>query len=271
MTYVVLGSSGFVGSHIAKALADSNPVLTHHQNPRHPGSIKFDVFNDTPDFLPEPPATIILASAIEFEPEKQVEAAMRRLLPFLESYRLVYLSSDGIFDGDEGNYSETDVPKPKTLYGRNLLTCETLIRDSLADYLIVRPSYVYGEADALDKRLQKVKAALNNGEELYFFEDMYKSPLGVGEVARAVTGLAKSTHTGTLHIAGERMSIYDFYRRAMTALGMDASKLLARAMPDKPEFLRDTSLDSSKAWESLGWRPRSIEEVFSQSKSTANR
>ena len=270
MKYVVLGSSGFVGSYIARALADSNPILTHHQNPRHPGSIEFDVFNDAPDFLPEPPATIILASALEFEPEKQVEAAMRRLLPFFESYRLVYLSSDGIFDGAKGHYSESDVPQPKTLYGRNLLTCETLIRDNLDDYVIVRPSYVYGEADRLDKRLDRVKTALESGEELYFFEDMYKSPLGAEDLARAITELAKSPHTGTFHVAGERMSVYDFYRRAVTALGMDASKLLARATPDEPEFLRDTSLNSSKVWELLGWRPRSIEETLSQSRSVTD-
>ena len=269
MTYVVLGSSGFVGSYIARELAEFKPVLTHNRTPT-PDSVKFDIFSDEPDFLPEAPATIILASAIEFEPEKRVERAMRRLLPFFESYRLVYLSSDGIFGGDEGNYSESDTPQPKTLYGRNLLICETLIRNSLADYLIVRPSYVYGEVNALDKRLRRVKAALENGEELNFFEDMYKSPLGAEDLARAVTELAKSPHTGTFHVAGERMSVYDFYRRAMTALGMDASKLLARAMPDKPGFLRDTSLDSSEVWESLGWRPRSIEEMLSQSRSAAN-
>ena len=91
---------------------------------------------------------------------------------------------------------------------------------------------------------------------------MYKSPLEVGQLAQAVTDVATSEFAGTLHVAGRRMSVHDFYQQAMTALGVDTTNLVARALPPDPKLLRDTSLGISKWTELSGTAPKSISETF---------
>ena len=266
MNVVVIGSSGFLGECVTRRLTSQGhvPISTHHTHPKFSGSLRYDFFSDEPDFLPDEPATVIFTSAVEIsKTTEEVQAAMRRLLVHLKNHRFAYLSSDGIFDGAQGNYREEDVPYPKTQYGRNLLACETLIRQKLENYCIIRPSYIYGVvASKLDSRLDGVRKRLLAGEEFFGFHDMYKSPLGVGQLAQAVTGLAASDFVGTLHIAGERMSVYDFYQQAMTALGVDTTNLVARAMPPDPSLLRDTSLDISR-WKKLsGIAPEPVSETL---------
>ena len=190
---------------------------------------------------------------------------MNRLLTFMPHHRFIYLSSDGIFSGSKGHYSEEDEPKPQTLYGRNLLTCESLIRQTLSNHSIIRPSYIYGWVNGrLDDRLSRVREKLLAGESVVGFHDVYKSPLGVKQLARAVVEVAASPFTGTLHVAGERTSVYDFYLQAMTALGVDADHLLAEAAPLSLTLPKDTSLDISKWTKLLGTTPASIRETLSE-------
>ena len=189
---------------------------------------------------------------------------MSRLLTFMPRHRFIYLSSDGIFSGSEGRYREEDEPKPQTLYGRNLLTCESLVRQTLSNYSIIRPSYIYGWVNGrLDERLSRVREKLLAGESVVGFHDVYKSPLGVKQLSRAVVDVAASTFTGTLHVAGGRMSVYDFYLQAMTTLGVNTNHLLAEAAPLSPTLLRDTSLDISKWTKLLGATPISVRETLS--------
>ena len=264
MNIVVVGSSGFLGEAVTRRLEGHALTLTHHTTPKFSGSLRYNFFSDEPDFLPDKPAAVIFTSAVEMsETTEKVQVAMQRLLARLKNHRFVYLSSDGIFDGARGNYREEETPHPKTQYGRNLLACETLIRRELENYCILRPSYIYGVVDGkLDSRLDGVRKHLSTGEEFFGFHDMYKSPLGVGQLAQAVIDLAVSDFIGTLHVAGERMSVYDFYQQALTALGVDTTNLVARAMPPDPALLKDTSLNISKWKELSGVAPKSVRKTL---------
>ena len=247
-------------------LAGHPLILTHHTHKKFASSVTYDFFADTPHFLPDEPSTVIFTSAVEASEEtERVREAMNRLLAFMPRHRFIYLSSDGIFSGSEGHYSEEDEPEPRTLYGRNLLTCESLVRQTLSNYSIIRPSYIYGWVNGrLDDRLSRVREKLSAGESVVGFHDVYKGPLGVKQLSRAVVDVAASTFTGTLHVAGERMSVYDFYLQAMTTLGVDTNNLLAEAAPFSPKLLKDTSLDISKWTKLLGTTPASIRETLSE-------
>lgn len=248
--FLVIGSSGFLGRQIVCFLQETGQhvIQTHLNNPLHPDSIRYDFFADDIGELVDLERVdfVIFAGMVEFEREEIVQSSMMRFAQTCQNKRVVYLSSDGIFDGSRGMYSEADLPEPVTLYGRNLAICEETLTAACANLCIVRPSYIYGfSKGVLDHRLAKTKSLLEKGEDVYLFDDMYKSPLGVKQIARGVIDFTYSAYTGVIHIAGERLSIYKFQRQAMLALGVDVSKLMPNQMPtDVDGFLPDTSLNS---------------------------
>ncbi|MDQ3459641.1 MAG: sugar nucleotide-binding protein [Deinococcota bacterium] len=263
---LVIGASGFLGRTITKRLAALNVVIpTHHSNNPFSNSVRYDFFSDNIRDLCDAfkLSAAVFAAAVETEPSEIVRPAMERFVRGCQDRRLVYLSSDAVFSGDRGMYLETDQPEPRTLYGRNLQHCEHLIAENCTNYCIIRPSYIYGFADGqLDGRLARTRASLQAGEKVMLFRDMFKSPLGVQQVAEAVIHLMFSDYAGTLHVAGERLSVFDFHFQAMKALGVNTKGLQHNTIPEEPEFPRDTSLDAS-LWQSLTNKvPLSIEETL---------
>ncbi|MFA5962027.1 MAG: sugar nucleotide-binding protein [Parcubacteria group bacterium] len=265
MSTAIIGA-GFLGGEIARQLLESGAdvLVTHNQNPKFPGSLKFDFFADDSEelFSGREIDTVFLSAKIEFvEDQELLEKAMRQFIAGCAGKRLVYFSSDGIFAGEQGNYSEKDLPVPVTNYGKNLALCEKLIREESEDYCIIRPSYLYGfSGGRLDSRLSKASEALKNGERLERFSDMYKSPLGVFQVAQASIGLAFSDYQGIVHVAGPRMSVYEFHKQALEALGVSTDNLVDVKMPvERPaDFLADTSLEYSLMKKLTGIEPASI-------------
>jgi dTDP-4-dehydrorhamnose reductase len=271
MQVAIIGA-GFLGGEILAQLSGSGvlTLVTHNQNPRFPNSLKFDFFaDDIPAVLKNHKIDVVFLSAkIEFvEDRKLLEKAMRRFISGCEGKRLVYFSSDGIFSGERGMYTEKNIPTPVTLYGRNLELCENLIKKLAKNYCIIRPSYIYGfSGERLDSRLWKASEALKKGEKLERFLDMYKSPLSVKEVAQASIKLAQSNYQGVVHVAGPRLSVYEFHKQALEALDVPTNSLIAIKMPtERPiDFLADTSLDYTLMTKLIGVEPGSIGDILGQ-------
>jgi len=271
MQVAIIGA-GFLGGEILAQLSGSGvlTLVTHNQNPRFPNSLKFDFFADDicEVFKNHKIDVVFLAAKIEFvEDEELLEKSMRRFIAGCAGMRLVYFSSDGIFDGERGMYDETDIPKPVTNYGRNLELCEKLIKKYAKNCCIIRPSYIYGFSDLrLDSRLWKASGALKKGERVERFSDMYKSPLSVKEVAQASIKLGLSDYQGIVHVAGPRLSIYEFHRQALEALGVPTNNLIATKMPEKRpvDFLVDTSLDYTLMTKLTGIEPANVEKSLLQ-------
>ena len=262
---LVVGSSGFLGRAIVKRLRAHNVIATYNRTPI-PNAVRYNFFEDDIGDICDKfdIDTIIFAAATEKEVGGNFEASVECFLCGCQGKRLVYLSSDAVFSGEKGLYTERDVPDSITSYGRNLLHFETRIAEIYEDYCIIRPSYIYGFSDGLDARLERTRAALQRGEPLTSFDDMFKSPLGVGQVAEGVALLSSSDFTGVVHVAGERVSVFDFYCRAMETLGVSTDVLQREEMPRDAGLTPDTSLETS-LWQRLtGMKPLSIEATLSE-------
>ena len=231
----------------------------------------FDFWHDDIALLLEQTGadTVIFTAAVE--PDAPTLELRERAAHFLEAcaaQRVVYLSSDAIFDGTKGNYRESDEPSPATLYGENLAVLEPLVLSSCKNACIVRPSYLYGfSAGELDPRLSGVRQRLLAGEHIYYAQDMFKSPMEVGLAAEAVAKLALSDYSGTVHISGVRTSVYDFYQGSMSVLGIPTETLYANTLPaDAPiprdAVPRDTSLDATLMTRLTGVLVLSVEGAF---------
>jgi dTDP-4-dehydrorhamnose reductase len=262
---LLLGSAGYLGRALLAPLQHAGQVVpTHRTRPQFALSRRYDFWTDAIGALLEPQriTLVVMAASLAYpttdaaRDESAFAHQAEQFVRACQRCRVILLSSDGIFDGRTGHYTECDLPVPITPYGRNLLSLEQAVQTLCPDYCIVRPSYLYGYSlGQLDHRLSQARARLLAGEALQYFSNMIKSPMEVNQVAEAITMLACSAHVGIVHVAGPAMSVYDFYREGMHSLGISCERLSAVLMP--PDLLqpRDTSLDTSLMQQLLSIEP----------------
>ncbi len=260
---IVIGSSGYLGQKMTKLLGQ-RAVPTHRSTPKFSGSLRYDFYHDKKLPIEAGRKTIVFAAAVEMNQSmNKLEAGMKKLLVQVSDCRFIYISSDAVFSGRKGDYTEAEEPDPVNDYGRNLVLCEQLVQKMVEDHCIVRPSYIFGFVDGqLDTRLSRTRERLSSGGEYVAYEDYYKCPLSVHEVANAVVQLADSEEVGPIHVTGPRMSAYEFHHKAMEALDVDVSRLTREPMPDDATLMRDTSLDSSRWWSMCKSQPLPIRDAL---------
>ncbi len=265
---LLLGSAGYLGRALLAPLQHAGQVVpTHRTQPQFARSQRYDFWTDAIEALLESnQITLVVMVANLAYPtsdaaidERAFAHQAQQFVRACQHCRVVLLSSDGIFDGRTGHYTEGDRPSPITAYGRNLLSLEQAVQALCSDYCIVRPSYLYGYSlGQLDRRLSQARDRLLAGEALQYFSDMIKSPMDVNQVAAAVTMLACSAYVGIVHVAGPAMSVYDFYHEGMVSLGIPCERLSAVPMPPGLLQPRDTSLDTSLMHSLLSMDPLPI-------------
>jgi dTDP-4-dehydrorhamnose reductase len=151
---------------------------------------------------------------------ENVAAACRRT-----GVRLIHLSTDYVFDGIAGPYSETDPPNPVSHYGRTKLESERIVQSLLPGALIVRTMVLYGfAAGARPNFVTWLVAALKRGTPVRIVTDQFGHPTLADDLARALLLLFEKRAYGIVHAAGgEWLNRFDFALKTAEVFGLDAS------------------------------------------------
>ena len=167
--------------------------------------------------------------------------------------RLVYFSSDSVFDGRKGRYVETDALGPINQYARTKVAAEAGIARICPDHVIVRPSLIMGlpVLESGNSFLWRLVQSLKGGVPSGFPSTEFRTPVDVITLSRATLECAAAGFTGPLHLAGnDRLSRYEIGLRIARALGHPEALIVDK----KPEIatgraLRaaDASLDNARA------------------------
>ena len=149
--------------------------------------------------------------------------------------RLLFSSTDMVFDGTAAPYSEADPPQPLSHYARTKVAAEQALT-AFSNTLIVRIPLLYGlPSSRRETTFVQQIAALRHGQPLRLFTDEFRTPVWLADAARALVVLARSDLTGLIHVAGpERLSRYDMI--------LVCAKLLGSAQPN---LIRASRLDSA--------------------------
>lgn len=273
---LVIGGTGRLGRLIVHCLkqAGHDVIYTHHEN-GFADSVKYDFFNDNAAEIPgfDDIEIIVFAAKVEFEkdPKELEDAMMRFVMACGGNKRIVYVSSDAVFDGEKpgGLYAESDPVCPRNQYGINLVICETIVKLYCPNHCIARPACIYGYSmGELDPRLEEGRKVLESSKPYYRFGDMFKSFLSYGQTAQWIARIATERISisdmdfrGVIHISGYCQSMFGFTLSALVALGCThIANLRENGMPVLSDglFLKNTSLDSSLAECLLEDCPRSI-------------
>jgi dTDP-4-dehydrorhamnose reductase len=123
---------------------------------------------------------------------------------------LIYISTDYIFDGECGPYTENEIPNPVNIYGQHKLKAEKLVIAMLSNYLILRITNVYGNELRNKNFLARTIAQIKSNIELSITApiDQYATPINALDVAKAIFLLISDRKTGIYHLASS-----DFFNR----------------------------------------------------------
>ena len=164
--------------------------------------------------------------------------------------RLIYLSTDMVFDGEHAPYSEQDPVQPVSVYGRTKLQAEQSALE-LDRSLILRLSLLFGPTlNDRPKFFDQIVKSLRKNQAMELFTDEWRSVLGLPEAAAAIAAAVGSEARGLLHLGGpQRLSRYELGINIANVLGLDsslakpASRLQMRGPEPRP---RDLSLNSTR-------------------------
>ncbi|MBI4135784.1 SDR family oxidoreductase [Candidatus Uhrbacteria bacterium] len=125
---------------------------------------------------------------------------------------LVHISTDHIFGGKIGNYSERDIPNPINEYAKTKLAAEeSILRVYKERSLIARTNFFGYNMQNKDDLAGWMCSKLKNKKSIRLFRDVYFSPLLVNSLISAIVEIIERTTTGVLHIAaGDGCSKYAF-------------------------------------------------------------
>jgi dTDP-4-dehydrorhamnose reductase len=289
MKILITGSNGLLGQKLVAALRndpevdliatsrgdDRTPMpLRQHYRPMDIScATEVDaVFDATRPDVVIHTAAMTNVDACEQDPEAcelQNVTATRYLVAAAKRHEshFVLLSTDFIFDGANGPYSEADEPSPLSMYGHSKLKGECLVMESgLAKWAIARTIIVYGIAEGLSRSnvVLWAKGALEKGQPINVVDDQWRMPTLAEDLADGCIRIAKRGATGIFHLSGpDGMNILELVERVGKFFGLDTSVV----KPIKSDSLGQparrpprTGFVLDKARKELGYAPRGFEE-----------
>jgi dTDP-4-dehydrorhamnose reductase len=170
---------------------------------------------------------------------------------FTAGIPLAFTSTDLVFDGTRGNYSEQDSVNPLNRYGEHKAEAENVIRATCPHALILRLPLLFGIGLYQPGPMQLWLEQLIRGMPLYGFADELRSCVDYQTAATGITQLLPIVRGETLHLGGiETLSRLILMRSVAEAFGLPPEAIESRLQADmtfRAARPRDVSLDSRKA------------------------
>lgn len=144
--------------------------------------------------------------------------------------RVVFFSTDHVFDGERASYVEDDEVHPLSVYASSKMEAERAIRGILpARHLIVRTGWVYGPDRQRRNFILRLIDRLRQGETVDVPSDQWGSPTYTGDLAQAVRFLVEGGGSGTFHATGPELTDrISLARRVCERFDLDADLVRPR-------------------------------------------
>ncbi|KAB2848405.1 MAG: dTDP-4-dehydrorhamnose reductase [Ignavibacteriota bacterium] len=176
---------------------------------------------------------------------------------------IVHISSDYIFDGKNGPYTENDIPNPLGYYGRTKLASENVLKISGTKNTILRTNVLYGTAKYSRSDFVKwVVESVRAGKEIRIVDDQFNNPTFIDDLVQAINKVIELRKEGIYNIGGsEVLSRYDFTMIIADFFNLDKYLIKKIQTEDLDQPARrplKSGLITIKAQSELGYKPHSI-------------
>jgi len=272
---VVTGASGLLGASVvmlARDLGREVAGICHRHLLRVPGTRACQI--DLTDrqamrsvLVPLRPKSIIHCAAVtevdwcELHPKDteevnvQASSALAELAQELNA-QFLYVSTDSVFDGKRGNYSEDDQPAPLSVYAKSKWRGEQEALCRHSSPLIVRVNIYGWNAQPKQSLAEWILDDLRMRKPVRGFADVHFCPMLANDVAEVLLAMLDHGLSGIYHVAGsQRISKYDFAKRVAKSFSLATDCIVptsiveARLVAPRP---LDCSLNTEKVRAALG-------------------
>lgn len=184
----------------------------------------------------------------------------------LHDIQLIHLSTDFVFDGENGPYAEDDKPNPLSYYGQTKLDAEELLKNSSCRWAILRTIIVYGIVNDMSRSniVLWAKSALEKGSPINVVDDQWRMPTLAEDLAICCILAAKKNAQGVFNASGKDMlSIIELVRKVAEYWGLDQSlikPISADSLNQTAKRPKRTGFVLEKSERELGYHPRSFEQ-----------
>lgn len=271
MKYFITGGSGLLGERIAAVASDDDElVLSHNSNPRK-NTVKCDITNEDEVrkvINREDPDVIIHCAAMTNVDlcEDEVELAYKingDATGYLAkaskevNAKIIYVSTDFVFDGSRGYYSENEECNPLGIYAKSKYDGELQLQKYCDNWAIGRVSVLYGWHERLNFTSWIVNE-LRNGNEINIVTDQINSPTLADNAAEAFFEIARQDKNGIFHTAGnDAINRFDFSRKVAEEFDLDSNLInptTSEKFVQKAPRPKDSSLSVKKVEKVLGMK-----------------
>jgi len=184
--------------------------------------------------------------------------------------KLVFYSSEYIFDGASGPYDETAAPNPLSAYGRNKLEAENAICGIVEDALILRTTVVFGWDRTSKNFAMQIYERVQKGLEMTIPDDQLGSPTWAEYLAQASVQLMARGVSGIVNVAGkDTLPRADFARALVRTFGGAPERVIAvstASLGQKAARPLRGGLRTDKLRELLGEAPISLADSLARLK-----
>jgi len=260
----ITGAGGLIGSHIVRAAA------VHAPNWRVRGLTRSDFdLTDFPEvqrqFEADLPQLVIHCAAMSDPTVCEAQQTHTRLVNreatfylsgLAQDIPMIFFSSDLVFDGKHGNYTEQDEPSPLTFYARTKAEAEALVLANLL-HSVVRTTLTAGKSPNSDRGIEEqLRLRWAKGDTVKLFIDEYRCPIPAEVTARGIWELALAKRPGLYHLAGsQRLSRLEIGQAIAESRPEWNPKIESCSLRDYagPPRAPDTSLDCGKLQQILSF------------------
>jgi dTDP-4-dehydrorhamnose reductase len=220
MKVFISGASGLVGSNCLQHFLGNNinaigsyfsyalPDIFYFDTLQLNNPKNFDIINFKPDVIVHCGA-MTHVDACETNQEESYQKTVTSTLNLIKianqlNAKLVFLSTDYVFDGKRGPYFENDITNPLSIYAKHKLMAETAVLQNSNEHLVLRITNVYGNEDRNKNFIARIiqQCQANQKLKMHLPYDQYATPINAYDVARAMLLLLQHNKNGIYHIAG---------------------------------------------------------------------
>ncbi len=173
----------------------------------------------------------------------------------------IHLSTDFVFDGEDGPYNENDSPNPLHYYAKSKLESEKIVKENCANWSIARTIIIYGITDNMSRSnlVLWAKGEVEKGNKINVVNDQFRSPTLAEDLASGCISIMDKSAFGLFHLSGPKCYsilelvhiVADFYNLDKSLINPVSSKSL-----NQPALRPlKTGFDISKAKNELDYNP----------------